>query len=165
MRLLSLMLLLIAAILQTGCASTQRFEHPYSGVGSSQETATIRIVRSPIVGAIAAALVRDGDVPIGLLGAGDEIFWKREPGFVAVLCGWRIDGSDKLNHAIIFPVQGGKTYTIRLSVGGGAFLTPLNFAQEQIAFEERSAKGGLSLPTVGISADWKAELERLNGKK
>lgn len=165
MRLLSLSLLLIAAILQTGCASTQRFEHPYSGIGSSQETATIKIVRPPIVGAIGAALVRDGDVAIGLLGAGDEIFWKREPGFVAVLCGSRRDGLDLLYHAIIFPVQGGKTYTIRLSVGGGAFLTPLDFAQEQIAFEERVGKGGFGPPAEVISADWKAELARLKGKK
>jgi hypothetical protein len=161
------MVLLVVAILQTGCASTKRFEHPYSGVGSLQETATIKIVRPMLVGAVSAALVRDADVAIGLLGSGDEITWKREPGFVAVLCGWRneVDGSDFLNHAIIFPVQAGKTYTIRLSVGGGAFLTPIDFAQEQIAFEERSAKGGLLPATEGITDDWKAELARLSGRK
>jgi hypothetical protein len=156
--------LAFAALATSGCAGTVRYESKFSRMRPSPDTATIRVTRSgSIVGAANGVLVRDDQTRIGVVGWSSEVTWSREPGFVAVVAGFTMsDGKDILTHALIFPVEAGKTYTLSSKIRGGCYLQPEDFSREQVAFEER-LDAVLNLDRKSISDEWTKELARLQG--
>jgi hypothetical protein len=146
----------------SGCgASSVRYKSDLTSSLTSSEKATIRLSRpSGFAAKFVATDVNDGMTKIGLLGPGDELVWTREPGYVAINIG--IQGNT--THAIIFPVEAGKTYSMitNFHMPSWFWIEPDNFRKEIIVYDLKA--DGTEGANGIFDGFWKLELKRLSAK-
>lgn len=152
----------VTVIAVSGCAAvTTKYDAglaPQYQVSASRATITVRTPYR-FVGAAQFIEIQDGETKIGKLGRGGELTWGHEPGYVAIVTVRDTTPA----HALIFPVDAGKTYILKAEVfqypNNLTYCVPENFPPESVAFEDISKADDWG--KSHLSSNWRVELKKL----
>src|SRR5208337_323638 len=124
----------------SGCASTVKTSDVPTPNQMSPGQATIKIIRTCTpLGAAVFVAIQDGGKIIGNVAPCGELTWDHEAGYAAIITNTEFDFSTLIpSHVLIFPVQTGKTYILRVkSSPSGFYCEPENFEKNVVAYTEK----------------------------